>query len=390
MFDYFDSKTPNWRPNFKYFNKYCALLGFLLCFTVMFLIDYLWALITAAIGVGIFVYIYVKDPNVEWGSAISSRNYYELNRALLRLRRHKMHVKNWRPNILVLIKKIDIKRRDSSKSSSMIVTNLNNDNSKNMDASSNSDITQVKNFGNLNLVLFAQTLRKAYAPLFFGSAIVIKNKRKNNKNLNMNNNSNVSNSNSASASNRTNVKEWNTAKLPSYANGVENNTDNISVLNSTQNDGLRRAIRYSQNDGYLPEYLKDCNGFYNTILCEKLRFGACNLMRSSGIGSMRPNTVMIGFLNKWQEKDKSELDDYVEILRDSLSSNMGVIIATQGFETSINFNSALQTPANIVSSLDGIIRNREDYGQKAGVIDVWWLLDDGGLCVLLPHIMKQV
>ena len=58
------SRSPGWRPSFKYFNKYSAFLGFTMCLAVMFLIDWLYAIIAVVIGSGLFLYIDLSDPPV--------------------------------------------------------------------------------------------------------------------------------------------------------------------------------------------------------------------------------------------------------------------------------------------------------------------------------------
>ena len=40
----------------------------------------------------------------------------------------------------------------------------------------------------------------------------------------------------------------------------------------------------------------------------------------------------------------------------------------------------------IVQTVDKIIQFRQK--KRTGHIDVWWLYDDGGLTLLLPHIIK--
>ena len=43
-------------------------------------------------------------------------------------------------------------------------------------------------------------------------------------------------------------------------------------------------------------------------------------------------------------------------------------------------------PRSIVQTVDKIIQFRQK--KRTGHIDVWWLYDDGGLTLLLPHIIK--
>merc|ERR1719464_2232074 len=58
------SKSPGWRPSFKYFSKYTAGLGAFLCLTIMFLLNWLYALVACMIVFVLYSYVEYKDPEV--------------------------------------------------------------------------------------------------------------------------------------------------------------------------------------------------------------------------------------------------------------------------------------------------------------------------------------
>ena len=62
------TKSPGWRPTFKYYNKYVSLLASLECITLMFIIDWIMALVTVVIGVAFYMYVSHTDPHVDWGT----------------------------------------------------------------------------------------------------------------------------------------------------------------------------------------------------------------------------------------------------------------------------------------------------------------------------------
>merc|ERR1711971_1305298 len=45
-----------------------------------------------------------------------------------------------------------------------------------------------------------------------------------------------------------------------------------------------------------------------------------------GMGTLRPNTLVIGFKRNWQRDDDAVLNEYVQILRDTLVMGMGLMI----------------------------------------------------------------
>merc|ERR1719474_406067 len=124
---------PSWRrwwPSFKYFNKYTAGFGAFLCLTIMFLLNWAYALVACTVAATLYYYVEWTDPEVNWGAAPQARKYYSAYKAILRLRKTKRHVKNWRPGLLVLVRD-PIKRAQ--------------------------------------LMLFAQTLKKAHGPVFYAT-----------------------------------------------------------------------------------------------------------------------------------------------------------------------------------------------------------------------------
>ncbi|KAL0271584.1 UNVERIFIED_CONTAM: hypothetical protein PYX00_008636 [Menopon gallinae] len=96
------SKSPGWRPAFKYYNAWVSLLGTLLCIVVMFLISWGTALITFVIVITLYLYVSYRKPDVNWGSSTQAQCYSIALRYALDLNGMEEHVKNYRPQILIL------------------------------------------------------------------------------------------------------------------------------------------------------------------------------------------------------------------------------------------------------------------------------------------------
>ena len=383
------SKSPGWRPSFKYFNKYTAGFGSFLCLTIMFLLNWAYALVACVVAGALWAYVQWTDPEVNWGAAPQARKYYSAYKAILRLRKTKSHVKNWRPGYLVLV-------RDPIKRAQMM--------------------------------LFAQTLKKAHGPTFYATVHV--------------------------GDYRTNI----------------------------------RKFQEAHSLGYLPHNApKGSKGFYEAVLADNLRSGVQNLFQLVGMGSLRPNTLIIGFKRNWTKDSDEVVLEYVQVLRDTLVMGMGLMMVV-GFKRinwfldeyappalqhdvddfSETYNGGLVTkggaaaghvsvPTDTVGADDaeaeidkvptdsiqeemqsqmaqlhaagGGQRGHGGYGKIKGdggglrkpssprtlkmprnfeeedaaitlsqawsagqgkdtVVDVWWMIDDGGLCMLIPYIMK--
>ncbi|XP_038130382.1 solute carrier family 12 member 3 [Cyprinodon tularosa] len=96
------TNSPGWRPSFRFYNKWLSLLCAVICVVIMFLLTWWAALI--AIGVVIFFlgYTLYKKPDVNWGSSVQASSYNLALNQCVGLNLVEDHVKNYRPQCLVL------------------------------------------------------------------------------------------------------------------------------------------------------------------------------------------------------------------------------------------------------------------------------------------------
>ena len=69
------ANTPGWRPSFKYYNKWLSLAGGIGCLILMFLINWLFGIITIILSALVYGYLAYTDPDVNWGSAPEALKY---------------------------------------------------------------------------------------------------------------------------------------------------------------------------------------------------------------------------------------------------------------------------------------------------------------------------
>ncbi|KAK6644092.1 hypothetical protein RUM43_000358 [Polyplax serrata] len=96
------SKSPGWRPAFRYYNAWVSLLGTLLCIVVMFLISWWTALITFVVVITLYLYVSYRKPDVNWGSSTQAQCYSMALRSVIDLNDMEEHVKNYRPQIIIM------------------------------------------------------------------------------------------------------------------------------------------------------------------------------------------------------------------------------------------------------------------------------------------------
>ncbi|EZA51905.1 bumetanide-sensitive sodium-(potassium)-chloride cotransporter isoform X2 [Ooceraea biroi] len=91
-----------WRPSFKYYNTWLSLLGFILCVAIMFLIDWVTSLVTVVIIFALYLIVVYRKPDVNWGSSTQAQTYKTALSIVYRLNSTDEHVKNYAPQILAL------------------------------------------------------------------------------------------------------------------------------------------------------------------------------------------------------------------------------------------------------------------------------------------------
>ncbi|ULT93610.1 hypothetical protein L3Y34_003243 [Caenorhabditis briggsae] len=101
-FDQSFADSPGFRPGFTYYNMWISLIGAILCVFVMFIIDWFSALVTFFCFGAIFMYLLHRKPDVNWGSSTQAHSYKNALSAMIKLSTTEEHVKNYRPQVLVL------------------------------------------------------------------------------------------------------------------------------------------------------------------------------------------------------------------------------------------------------------------------------------------------
>uniref|UniRef100_A0A669C6R6 Solute carrier family 12 member 2 n=1 Tax=Oreochromis niloticus TaxID=8128 RepID=A0A669C6R6_ORENI len=96
------ANSPGWRPSFKYYNMWVSLAGAILCCGVMFVINWAAALLTNVIVMALYIYVSHKKPDVNWGSSTQALTYHQALTHTLHLSGVEDHVKNFRPQCLVM------------------------------------------------------------------------------------------------------------------------------------------------------------------------------------------------------------------------------------------------------------------------------------------------
>eukprot|EP00042_Codosiga_hollandica_P044889 m.448610 g.448610 ORF g.448610 m.448610 type:complete len:968 (-) comp56892_c1_seq3:2431-5334(-) len=95
--------APNFRPSFRFFNRWTALLGTVSNIVVMFYLSWMYGLIGTGLLLAVFIYLVFTAPARDWGEISQAIMFHQVRKYLLLLDTEKIHSKFWRPNILLVI-----------------------------------------------------------------------------------------------------------------------------------------------------------------------------------------------------------------------------------------------------------------------------------------------
>uniref|UniRef100_A0A8C8SI46 Solute carrier family 12 member 7 n=1 Tax=Pelusios castaneus TaxID=367368 RepID=A0A8C8SI46_9SAUR len=265
-------RTPNWRPRFKYYHWALSFLGMSLCFALMFICSWYYALIAILIAGCIYKYIEYRGAEKEWGDGIRGLSLNAARYALLRVEHGHPHTKNWRPQVLVLL---------------------------------NLDSEQVVKHP--RLLSFTSQLKAGKGLTIVGS-----------------------------------------------------------VLQGIYLDKYIEAQKAEENIKSLMG-IEKTKGFCQVVVSPSFRDGMSHLIQSAGLGGMTHNTVLMAWPQSWKQTDSPfSWKNFVDTVRETTAAQHALLVA---------------------KNIDLFPTNQERFSE--GDIDVWWIVHDGGMLMLLPFLLRQ-
>uniref|UniRef100_A0A8C7XJZ8 Solute carrier family 12 member 10, tandem duplicate 1 n=1 Tax=Oryzias sinensis TaxID=183150 RepID=A0A8C7XJZ8_9TELE len=288
--------APGWRPTFRYYSKWASLFVAVLSVVLMFLFTWWAALVTLSIIIFLYGYVNYTKPKLNWGSSVQAGTYNLALSYSVSLTTVEDHVKNYRPQCLVL-------------------TGPPNQRPA--------------------LVDFVGCFTKNTSLMICGDIIMEKDRK----------------------------------------TRPDNTTDvMVKWLN-------KRKVR----------------AFYTPFTGDNLRTGAHYLLQASGLGKLKPDTLVMGFKANWRNSTPESIDDYINSIYDTFDFNYCLCILRmmdgldvtadldyQGDDCCLLADADMSDEGNS-DQINTVFQN--DQGKKT--IDVYWIADDGGLTLLVPYLLTR-
>ncbi|CAG2107439.1 unnamed protein product [Medioppia subpectinata] len=305
------AKSPGFRPSFRFYNKWVSLIGAAVSVLVMFTGRWPMALATYLVVGALYLYLMYRKPDVNWGSSRDAKSYISAISSVHKLNAIPFHVKNYRPQLLVL-------------------------------SAGTSDRPALVDFG--------YSIVKKVGFMICAHIVDVK-------------------------------------------------------LSQRSRDKL-----FSDGNTALRE--RHIKGFYALADDHNFASGVRSLVQSVGIGKLRPNVVMIGFKNDWLQCEYKEVVDYFAAIHHVFDNSLALAIlrlrdgldvsrlagvaeliqeSKKTSSTKSHSFSLPETPGMCATEGAAALMaaNQFRWRQRTGHLDVWWLYDDGGLTLLLPHLLRK-
>uniref|UniRef100_A0A674AZG5 Solute carrier family 12 member 5-like n=1 Tax=Salmo trutta TaxID=8032 RepID=A0A674AZG5_SALTR len=139
-----------------------------------------------------------------------------------------------------------------------------------------------------------------------------------------------------------------------------------TALAGTYLENHPQAQRAEQSLRKLMETEK-VKGFCQVTISSNMRDATSHLLQASGLGGLMHNTVLVSWPRNWKQADDLQTwRDFIELVRETTAAHLALLV-----------------PKNIAA----FPSNGERFSE--GHIDVWWIVHDGGMLMLLPFLLRQ-
>ncbi|EGD80722.1 solute carrier family 12 member 6 [Salpingoeca rosetta] len=127
----------------------------------------------------------------------------------------------------------------------------------------------------------------------------------------------------------------------------------------------------------------DIQGFAEVVVCPSLAQGMSFLVQSAGLGALKHNTVMLGWPEGWRERlEHAQAEAAGQSAEEAAASLRQVSVFMRVLLDAASNEHAIIVPKNLHMFPDPGV-------PETGTIDVWWIVHDGGMLLLLAFLLQQ-
>lgn len=128
-------------------------------------------------------------------------------------------------------------------------------------------------------------------------------------------------------------------------------------------------------------------GFTQVIIGKHSAESVSSVIQAIGIGGLRPNTVMVGWPSSWRKKRVT--GGYIGFMGIRLKHTFAAFTSFLFIHLNADAIHRAATADMCLLVPKGILNFPAPSDRLKGTIDVWWIMQAGGLVMLLPFLMKM-
>ncbi|KAL0678950.1 hypothetical protein Bca4012_006931 [Brassica carinata] len=156
-------------------------------------------------------------------------------------------------------------------------------------------------------------------------------------------------------------------KLADFANCMKKKGRGMSIFVSIlDGDYYECAEEAKEACKQLATYIeyKRCEGVAEIVVAPNMTEGFRGIIQTMGLGNLKPNIVVMRYPEIWRRENLTEIPStFVGIINDCITANKGVVI------------------------IKGLEEWPNEYQRQYGTIDLYWIVRDGGLMLLLSQLL---
>eukprot|EP00271_Cylindrocystis_brebissonii_P023571 TRINITY_DN9846_c0_g2_i1.p1 TRINITY_DN9846_c0_g2~~TRINITY_DN9846_c0_g2_i1.p1 ORF type:complete len:989 (+),score=206.25 TRINITY_DN9846_c0_g2_i1:128-3094(+) len=158
-------------------------------------------------------------------------------------------------------------------------------------------------------------------------------------------------------------------KLADFANCMKKKGRGMSIFASIMEGEYRDRAEDARHAAHLlASYIdyKNCEAVAEVIVMEDMKRGFRALAQTMGLGNLKPNIVCMRYPEVWREErlQSSIPDSFVSIINDCATANKACVI------------------------VKGLDEWPGEFQKQYGTIDLYWIVRDGGIMLLLSQLLR--
>ncbi|XP_047065225.1 cation-chloride cotransporter 2-like [Lolium rigidum] len=137
----------------------------------------------------------------------------------------------------------------------------------------------------------------------------------------------------------------------------------VSIIDGDYHESAEDAkIACRQLSAYI-DY-KRCEGVAEIIVAPSVSHGFRSIVQTMGLGNLKPNIVVMRYPEIWRHENLTQIPStFVSIINDCITANKAVV------------------------TVKGLDEWPNEYQRQYGTIDLYWIVRDGGLMLLLSQLL---